>query len=253
MRLFERMERDGDLLFRWRGILPLLLLPAVIPALVDSVRMEALLGAGVDDLWMYGCLGLALVGQAIRCLTVGFVPRGTSGRGTARQRADRLNTSGMYSIVRNPLYVGNFVVLLGIALALKVAWVGLVVVLAYALWIERIVAAEEAYLAKRFGAAYALWAGRTPAFLPRPGNWRPPDLPFSWRSVLRREYAGLLVIASAFLALEVSTDLLIEGEAPARWISEDAVWVLVFAVAAAIFLALRLLKTRTGFLNAPGR
>ena len=170
MRLFERMERDGDLLFRWRGVLPLLLLPAVIAALADSVRMEALLGARVDDLWMYGCLGLALVGQAIRCLTVGFVPRGTSGRGAVRQRADRLNTSGAYSITRNPLYVGNFVVLLGIALALKVAWVGIVVVLAYALWIERIVAAEEAYLAARFGAAYAHWAARTPAFCPGPAT-----------------------------------------------------------------------------------
>jgi protein-S-isoprenylcysteine O-methyltransferase Ste14 len=242
MRLVERMEQDGGLLFQWRGMLPLLLLPAVIPALAESARMDTLLGSTVDNLWMLGCFGLSLAGLGIRCLTVGFVPGGTSGRSTVRQRADRLNTSGMHSLVRNPLYVGNFVILLGVALATKVSWVAIVAGLAYAFWIERIVAAEEAFLAAEFGGAYSQWVERTPAFLPRLGNWRPPDLPFSWRMVLRREYAGLLTIAAAFLGLELITDLLIRGEAPARWAGEDIVWLAVFGLGAAAFVVLRLLN-----------
>jgi hypothetical protein len=67
--------------------------------------------------------------------------------------------------------------------------------------------------------------------------------------VLRREYAGLLTIAAAFLGLELITDLLIRGEAPARWAGEDIVWLAVFGLGAAAFVVLRLLKMRTGFLT----
>ena len=60
---------------------------------------------------------------------MGFAPRGTSGRNTLGQVAEVLNTSGMYSVVRNPLYLGNFVIWLGLALFIKVWWCILIVVL----------------------------------------------------------------------------------------------------------------------------
>ena len=54
-------------------------------------------------------LAVSLLGEAIRIITVGHAPRNTSGRNTTEgQVADVINTSGIYSIIRHPLYVGNF-------------------------------------------------------------------------------------------------------------------------------------------------
>jgi len=59
-------------------------------------------------------LGVSILGETIRIFTVGYAPRNTSGRNTiAGQIADELNTSGIYSLVRHPLYLGNFFIWLG--------------------------------------------------------------------------------------------------------------------------------------------
>src|SRR5262249_60819948 len=88
------------------------------------------------------CLGVSLLGLAGRVATVGFAPVGTSGRGRHEPRASRLNTTGMYSIVRNPLYVANFLVVIGIALATRTWWFPALTGLCFALVHERIVLAH---------------------------------------------------------------------------------------------------------------
>ena len=100
MGMREEFESAGNWLFRRRGYLPLLLFPML---LVAAARTEATpLGAG----WEALCVGLALGGLALRAATVGFVPKDTSQRNTGRPQAEALNTTGMYSVVRHPLYLG---------------------------------------------------------------------------------------------------------------------------------------------------
>ena len=137
-------------------------------------------------------LATALLGLTVRVVTVGFVPKGTSGRNTIQQRADTLNTTGLYSCVRNPLYLGNFLVVLGLAMSLQVWWFTLLTCFCFMLYYERIVLKEEAFLQSKFGEEYLSWASTTPAFLPNPRVWRAPELRFSPRSVLRRGYQRLL-------------------------------------------------------------
>lgn len=50
----------------------------------------------------------------------------------------------MYSIVRNPLYFGNLLIAIGLALLPGVWWLLLIVGLAFFIYYERIIAAEEA-------------------------------------------------------------------------------------------------------------
>ena len=65
------------------------------------------------------CAGLlTLSGLALRAYTVCTTPKGTSGRNTARQVADHLNTKGIYSVVRHPLYLANYLIWAGILLLL---------------------------------------------------------------------------------------------------------------------------------------
>ena len=154
MPLTERIRKQGETLFRFRSFIPLLLLPVMLLAFPEGNRIDHDLGESFDHLYFYGCLALSYAGLAIRWLTVGFVPAGTSGRNTRDQRAHELNTTGAYSMVRNPLYVGNFIAMLGIVLFVKVWWLALIFVLAYALYIERVVATEEAYLRSQIGRAH---------------------------------------------------------------------------------------------------
>jgi protein-S-isoprenylcysteine O-methyltransferase Ste14 len=226
-----------------------------VPLLVTALSEGVLVDRSISEqhVWLGFCLAVSFFGLAIRCATVGFVPARTSGRATRAQKVDALNTSGLYSLVRNPLYLGNFVIIFGIAMSPMVWWLVVVVVLTYWLYIERITAAEEAYLAQKFGAEYAGWAERTPAFLPRFGNWRPPELPFSTRTVLRREYNGFFAIVAVYFAIELASSLAFRGDSLSNWLSEHGEWLAFFLLGGAVFLGLRALKKRTRLLHVEGR
>lgn len=253
MKLNDRLGHEGAFLFRWRSYLPLLLLVFAFPALFEAMRIEQILGQQIRHGWVYFCMTVSYAGQLLRCLTVGFVPAGTSGRGTRTQSADALNTTGMYSIVRNPLYLGNFLAMLGIVMSLMVWWLVVIFVLMYWLYIERIIWTEEVFLSARFGRLYDEWCARTPAFIPNISLWRPADLALSLRTVLRREYHGILAIAAAYLSIEAILDLGIEGQGLANWIAEDYVAVALFVAACLIYVILRSLKKWTRLLSVSGR
>jgi protein-S-isoprenylcysteine O-methyltransferase Ste14 len=87
----------------------------------------------------------------------GYVPRGTSGRNTRWQVAETLNTTGMYSIVRNPLYLGNFIIVLGILLFVQVWWIVVIGIVGFWFFYERIVFTEEGFLRRKFGTVFLEW------------------------------------------------------------------------------------------------
>lgn len=253
MRIIHNLEAQGSFLFRWRSFLPLLLIPLAVPALLEAARIEAVIGEGLDDKFNLACFAISLIGLLFRAATVGFVPSGTSGRNTSEQRANSLNVTGLYSVVRNPLYLGNFIVAFGIVLSLKTWWFIALFVMAYWLYIERIIAAEEVYLSSKFGKEYDDWADTTPCFFPRFSLWQPPAEKFSLRTVLRREYNGVLVIVLTYLGIEAITDIIAEDQSVARWASRDYLWIGIAAGGLAVFFLLRTLKKRTRLLHAPGR
>ena len=209
MRLRERFVREGHWLFRRRGYLTLLLFPMVLVALRSLHYPEAERGA---DLWWEAlCLTLSLAGLVVRAATVGCSPRGTSGRNRHAQVAASLNTSGMYSVVRHPLYVGNYLMWMGVVALPRVWWLPVMVSLAFWLYYERIMLAEEEFLSERFGEEFTRWAERTPAFIPRPTLWRRSACRFSLRLVLQREYSGLFLLVLTFWAVELAGDFLLTG------------------------------------------
>lgn len=251
MALREEIERSGNWLFRWRSYLPLLLFVPVLLGLRHFTYPEG--RHELDLAWEAVCLAVSLAGLAVRVVTIGHTPAGTSGRNTGEgQVAATLNTTGLYSLVRHPLYLGNYLMWLGVALFPRAAWVALAVSAAFWLYYERIMFAEEEFLRRRFGAAFEAWAARTPAFLPRPfgarAAWVSPALPFSWRNVLRREYSGLFGLIASFTLCEVVGDAAVQGRLHA-----DAVWVALFGASAAAYVTLRFLKRRTGVLHVAGR
>jgi protein-S-isoprenylcysteine O-methyltransferase Ste14 len=246
MALNEDMVRQGTWLFRWRSYVPL----AFLVLLFTQVPSFRYLGGSprLDLSWEVLCMLVSLAGFAVRVHTVGHAPRRTSGRNTKRQVADELNTSGMYSVVRHPLYVGNYLMWLGVVMLLHTVWLVLLVSAGYALYYERIMAAEENFLRGKFGARYEEWAGRTPAFLANPRLWRPATLPFSAKTVLRREYSGFFGLMLTFVALEVASESMLN-----RRLMLDPVWMGVLGASLAAFLILRFLKRHTDVLKVAGR
>ncbi len=184
MALQEEFTSLGNRFFRWRSYLPLCMALLFLAALWSQPNAASPDHPGRP--WQMGCLLVSLAGLGLRFLTVGFAPRGTSGRNTRGQLAETLNTTGAYSLVRNPLYLGNFLIWLGLSLFLRVWWCSVIVILCFILFYERIIFAEEAFLREKFAAAFGAWAAGTPAIIPRFRNWRAPSLPFSWKSALRR-------------------------------------------------------------------
>ncbi len=248
MALREELQKQGDWCFRWRSYWPLPILPILLIALQNSGSIERLAGNLADDLWEGLCIAISFAGFAVRCITTGCVPEETSGGNTKRQIAKTLNTTGTYSIVRHPLYLGNFIIVYGITLFVQVWWFTLIVILAFWLYYERIILAEEDFLAERFGTLYVKWAEKTPAFLPKFRMWQRPSLPFSPRTVIREQYSTLFAIISSFTFLEVVGDIFVE-----RKLALDPAWAIFFIIGLTTYLVLTTLKKKTQILDVNGR
>jgi protein-S-isoprenylcysteine O-methyltransferase Ste14 len=245
MPLVEEFERNGAWLFKWRSYLPLAMVGLLLVFLKGYTYPDG--GHSLDRLWEVVCVGVSLLGLAVRALTAGYAPVGTSERCTRRQIAAVLNTTGAYSVVRHPLYVGNFLIALGVFSFLRSWELVAIYMLIYVLYYERIMFAEERFLRDRFGEDYRAWAAATPAFLPRLSQWRAADLRFSWKAVLRREYRTPFYLIASMYVLETLTDLRVEK----RFVL-DPLWVSLLACALVFFLVVRLVQKHTAWLEAEG-
>ena len=246
MALQEEFEKTGEYFFRWRSYLPLVMAGLFILAVAHFRYPFA--NHGLDLAWDAGCLTVALLGQVVRFFTVGFVPRGTSGRNTRGQVAEALNTTGMYAVVRNPIYLGNFIIWFGLSLFMKSVWFTTVISLFFTIFYERIIFREEAFLRDKFGDAFLQWAEKTPAMIPRFKNWRPPSLPFSFKSAINREYGTFFAIITTFTVLELLAGLFNYGT-----LRIDAIWVKLFIFSGILYLTIRYLKKKTKVLATDNR
>ena len=153
-----RLVEIGNLCFKHRGVL----LPiAVLLLFVPSPRLSQ------DPAWI-GVVGLvvAVIGQVIRIATIGlaYIIRGGKDH---RVYAEELVTTGMYAHSRNPMYLANLFLLVGLALASN-SWVFVLVGVSLAVTMHAaIIAAEEDYLRSTFGAEVERYCARVPRIFPR--------------------------------------------------------------------------------------
>ena len=195
MALQEEFELQGNFLFRYRGVLPVAILLLTIVAYILHIAALPENGKNViDGFYHYLCLLVTLLGFGIRIYTVGYTPDNTSGRNTKEQIADELNITGIYSIVRHPLYIGNFFMWSGLALLSQNAWFILAFIFMYWVYYERIMFAEEQFLRKKFGEVYLSWAQQTPAFIPQLTEFKRTYTKFKITKVVKQEKTGLLLI-----------------------------------------------------------
>ncbi len=238
MALREELEATGLKLFRWRSYFPLFLLFLLIPAIASFRYPDG--RHSLDLFWEAACFSISLLGLLVRAIAIGYVPSGTSRRGTRAPHAEALNTSGMYSALRHPLYLGNYLMWLGVTMFPRVWWCPVITSFAFFIYYERIMFAEEEFLRRKFGAQWLDWASRTPAIIPSIRSWKSTGLRFSLWNVLKREYSALFALVASFTFLEIVGDFFARGE-----LTVDVVWGATFATSAVLWIVLRSLKGKT--------
>ncbi len=244
MSLVHELEKSGNWLFRRRSWLPVtVLIPSFIYLFIANRSVIYF-----NYTWEIACILVSVAGELLRSYTVGYVPRNTSGRNVMDQLADELNTKGIYSVIRHPLYVGNFLMWLGPVLFLRSVWWVIIFILAYWLYYERIIFAEEQYLRRKFGEAYDSWAFRVKAVIPSFRRYVKAELPFSLRNVLKREYNSIANMFVVFALLDLFRNLAVTGR-----LYLEPMYITLLVAALIFWAVIRYLVKRTKFLYVEGR
>ncbi len=245
--------RQGRWLFHRRSYVGI----ALLPFLGLALWLPGYPGAALDpgDQQALSLLGLAvsMCGLLLRAVIVATVPADTSRRSTRVLQAQTLNTHGMYSLVRHPLYLANLIVASGFVIAVGSLWFMVVFQLAHAWYIRRILACEDAFLSRTHAGPWQAWASRTPALFPRHLRWSSPRLPWSIRTILRREYNSVVLLTTAYFTLELVRATLVQGKALPDWLRGQPLWSALFLAGLLVMLVLRTLKRRTRLLHVTGR
>lgn len=168
------------MLFRNRGWLPIpfLLVPLLAPGTI-SPRTIAV-----------GLL-LMVLGEWWRMW--GVATAGTVTRRRSRE-VQKLVSHGPFAWSRNPLYVGNFLIWIGVIALSGVLWFIPVAIVLFAVEYFYIVRYEEGVLETIFGKEYLEYKARTPRWIPRPpAGGHAGD--FYWAEAWRSEISTFLQYA----------------------------------------------------------
>ena len=229
------MVAIGNFAFRFRNYLfplalPLVLLPG--PRLFEAYGWAALLG-----------LVAALAGQAVRAMTIAlkYIIRGGRDR---RVYAEDLVTDGLYAHCRNPMYLGNILMIAGVAITSNSWCCVLVVVPLFSFLYLAIIAAEQAYLQQKFGAAFRAYCRDVPGLLPRLRGLAGTigRMEFHWRRLLVKEYGTVFGWVSRWILVVAYNLWLLQRLS----LGNGAVQALLagFLAVLAFWLAVRSLKHR---------
>jgi protein-S-isoprenylcysteine O-methyltransferase Ste14 len=240
------MEVHGNFLFKYRGELPVALIPPGL--LIFYYQITSTPGfdwAGFLAWYKFPCLGVVLLGQLIRSYAIAYAAVHTSGRNIHGQLANVVNNTGLYSMVRHPLYLGNFFMALGVAMLSCSVWFVLVYILAFWIYYERIIYAEEHFISQKFDEQLQAWAAKTSTFIPSFGTFRKPATPFNWKKIIRQEKNGILATFGIFFIYNLVQNWTLNGKA---WMGFDF-WSIGFAASIVYYLVIRYLNKKTKVLE----
>jgi protein-S-isoprenylcysteine O-methyltransferase Ste14 len=182
------LVRYGNFLFKTRDAV----FPVVLVGLLVLTPMGTM-GGDVPRSRMLDVAGVlvALAGQVLRVAVIGYryIVRGGRNR---EVYAEGLVSTGFFALCRNPLYVGNILILAGLLVIWNSPIMYLIGVPFFLLGYRAIVAAEEAYLGRQYGSEFAEYCARVPRWWVRLGGLATATagMTFNWRRVVLKEYGS---------------------------------------------------------------
>jgi len=253
--LIQSFEKSGNVLFKYRGQIPIAIFILAVPFVLSTdsdfyIYLFSDAGRIARTILTTVAILVSSAGLAMRAYTVSTTPKGTSGRNTKSQVAKQLNTQGIYSVVRHPLYFANYLIWAGILIFSASFYAFTFVSLVYWIYYERIMFAEEAYLRQQFGQDFEEWSMRVPAFVPRFSLFKKGEMRFSFRTFLRREYATIFSTVFSFTVVDYLIQCFYLEFTADSWKDYVLPSLYVLAVFLVITLILRTLKHHTKVLVA---
>lgn len=230
----------GNIIFRYRnGLFPIFFIVLIVvtrpmPASKEMVILRYVIGGAV-----------AFSGQVIRAMTIGlaYIIRGGRNR---RVYAEDLVTSGIFSHCRNPLYTGNILVVIGLAIVANSFAFYIIGIPAFIFMYYAIIRAEETFLEEKFGPQYVEYCRTANRFIPRLKGLRETlsSMRFNWARLVLKEYGTTYVWIACIIGLIARNHYLKYGP------NED---VIVYKISGISFLVLSILYGIARYLKKSGR
>jgi len=180
------MVRIGNFIFHYRnGLFPLVYVLVFFKwhPLFPNDYVAAVLGFAV-----------ALSGQILRAITIGldYIRRGGKNR---QVYANHLVTGGIFAHSRNPLYLGNFITIVGVGIAANSLLFLSIAIPFFIFAYAAIIAAEENFLRSKFGKDFDDYCVRVNRIFPDFTNLRQTlgGMEFSWKRLIAKEYGSTFI------------------------------------------------------------
>ncbi len=182
----------GEKLFKWRDYTPIPLLLLMFVA-AEPNKISTTVGTAV-----------VILGEMIRIYSVAFI--GSISRTRKDSLGHNLVMSGPFRYVRNPLYVGNFLITMGFATYAAQPWFIVLAALAFGFQYYCVVKYEETLLQAKFGEEYERYCQEVPAWIPKSlPSLDDIEWPSNLSAAIRSEYRTFTAIAAVFIVLFISS------------------------------------------------
>jgi len=179
----------GRVLYRYRSLTPLLL---IIILLIFSNPSIITISIGIF---------ISICGEVIRLISVGYTGRTTRSKNV---QSDTLVTNGPYSYVRNPIYLGNFFISLGVVISANTffPWFIILYIVLFSIQYFFIIRYEEEFLKERFREDYTKYIHNVPSFFPKlkpylEGSLVEPD----FKKALKSERTTILSVILLYIVI----------------------------------------------------
>ncbi len=155
---------------------------------------------GTTSLLLFGLGSIIVVaGMAFRMYSAGYL---WGKHIVTKIESDFLCTSGPFAYIRNPLYLGNFVIGLGFCISLNEWYAYAIFIIAYTCLYSIVIPHERKFLQEKFGNAYLEYRARTGRFLPRLKSYQGGKKPHPDRKLgVASEIYHLIILVIAFITI----------------------------------------------------
>jgi protein-S-isoprenylcysteine O-methyltransferase Ste14 len=158
-------QKVSAFVFRTRGLY-------MFMALAASMAIKSYMGGTTTFLFLLAGLWVTAMVQAFRMYSASYL---WGRQAVAKIEAEFLCTAGPYGYIRNPLYLGNLLIGIGLCIAINEWYAYALFLVSYAFVYSIVVPYEEKFLQERFGTAYAEYKTQTGRLLPRLKRYKGGD------------------------------------------------------------------------------
>ena len=181
---------------------------------------------------------ISLLGEMIRVISIGYAHSGTSGR-ESYLRAESLNVTGIYSIARNPLYIGNFLMFSGLVAVFSNIYAILIFGLFLIFQYYFIILAEEYFLRESYGKDYETYCTLARRIIPTFKHYKKNRNSFNLKKVIYKENDSVFNMLMMYLFILLYKERFFTGN-----IGSPFYYIIAGVVLILCYIMIKVLKKR---------